>query len=454
MTDTLPLASPPTGGEDRIPLSFQQEFLRMMDHGDGAGPYGPRYTIVGGWRITGELDLDSLRGALYDVVARHEALRTSVVLDDGEPYQRIFPPAWPDLLIHDLADRDRGDRDVVAEQFLNEIEAGEFGADEMPLMRGVLGRFDRRDAVFVFMAHHTAVDGWSAQIVMRDLAACYAARREHRAPDLPEVRQHREYVAWQHANTAAPAIVAAREFWRENLRGAQVVPIPTDRPREEGPFVTGWHRFLLEEEFRASAAALAAETRSSPFMVLLAAYLTYLREQTGQTDLVVPTFTPGRHPSWVQDTVGSFYNLLPLRTDISGCTSFREVIAKVRATCIATYTHEIPFLQLIEEAPDLMASVMEPNSAACVFQVVQSPFMMGGAQVGDLRFTAMRRRVLSAPVGSQLPDGALWTLELQPEGDIVGKIGFTSNLFDESTVTAMVSDFRRVLRETVTGPGR
>ncbi len=438
---------------ETFPLSLQQEFLRQIDHGDGTGPFGPRYTIVGGWRILGELDVDILRGAMDDVVVRHESLRTSIVLGEGDPYQRVFPPCSPDLLVRDLAGGDREERDLAAETALNDIEAEEFGIEELPHIRMVLGRFDRNDAVLVLVAHHSAVDGWSAQLVMRDLAACYAARRERRAPDLPEVRQLREYVAWQRANADGAAVAAARRFWRENLRGAVMVAVPTDRPRSAaGGFVTGWHRFLLADEVRFAALTLAGQTRSTLFMVLLAAYLTYLRDQTGATDLVVPTFTPGRHPAWVQDTVGSFYNFLPLRTDIAGCASFRDVIARVRMSCLAAYAHEIPFLQLADEAPDLMAPVMECNAACCVLQVVQSPFMMNDEQVGDLRYRAMRRRLLSAPVGSQLPDGLLWSLEMHPTGGIVGKVGFTTNLFAESTVTEMVAEFRRTLRNTVVEP--
>lgn len=440
---------------DRFPLSYQQEFLRLVDHGDGMGPFGPMYTIVGGWRILGDVDAGTLQGALDDVVARHESLRTRIVTDEADPHQVVLPPSPAELVVCDLAGRDGGDREVAAEEFLNEIEAAEFPIDVLPHIRLVLGRFDSTDAVLVLVAHHTAVDGWSAQLVIRDLAACYAARRRGGEPDLPPVRQLRDYVAWQRASADGTAVAAARRFWRENLRGAQMVPIPTDKPRpEHGAFVTGWHRFLLEERFRTATLAVAAQTRSTPFMVLLAAYLTYLREQTGATDLVVPTFTPGRHPAWVQDTLGSFYNFLPLRTDIGGCASFRDVVARVRASCLATYAHEVPFLQLADEAPELMDSIMQPNAACCVFQVVQSPFMMNDEQVGDLRYRAMRRRLISAPVGSQLPDGLLWALELHAAGGIVGKIGYTTNVFVESTVAAMVDDFTRELDATITGPER
>ncbi|MEV4482737.1 condensation domain-containing protein [Micromonospora coxensis] len=462
MTDTLlPPPTPagdPTGVTEeagtRVPLSLQQQFLHHIDHGDDTGPFGPRYTIVGGWRVTGELDVDTLRLALDDVVVRHETLRTSIVRDGEEAYQQVRPPAPVPLEVRDLRAGPQRDRDLVAEDFANEIEAGVFGIDEMPLLRAVLGRFDARDGVLVLAAHHTAVDGWSVHLVLRDVAEFYSARREGRAPELPPVRQYREYVRWQQENLSSDKVRRAREFWRENLRGAQVVAVPTDRTRSEEPFVTSWYRFLLDEEFRRATADLAARTRSTPFMVLLAAYLTQLREQTGRTDLVVPTFTPGRHPAWVQNTVGSFYNFLPIRVDLTGADEFPDVIARARAACLAAYAHELPFIQILEEAPDVMNEAIGPNAAACVLQVTQSPDMMFGQQHGDLHFAAMRRRVVSASVGSQIPDGVLFGLEASPEGGLVGSVGFTTNLFVESTVRSMVTTFRQTLVEVLGGPGR
>ncbi|HEV2376107.1 MAG TPA: condensation domain-containing protein [Streptosporangiaceae bacterium] len=432
----------PDGGADRVPLSFQQQFLTEVDHGDGLGPFGPHYTIVGGWRVSGEVHLATLRAALDDVVARHEALRTRIVLDDGEPYQTVVPPVSPSLEVHDLEPGCPVERDRCAEEFVNEVEAGTFGLHEVPLVRALLGRFDRDNSVLVLAAHHTAVDGWSVHVVVRDLAECYAARREHRAPHLPPVRQYREYVTWQRAN-GAPA--AARAFWRDTLRGQQVVTIPTDMPRRDHePFETGWHRFMIGDPLRSAALTLAEATHSSPFMVLFAAYLVSLRESSGRSDLVVPTFTPGRTPAWVHDTVGSFYNLLPLRADIGGSGDFAAVVARTRAACLATYPHEVPFMQLAEEAPELMRPAMEPDAALCVFQVTQSPHVVRGAEAGGLRYTAIRKRELSQPAGSQIPDGVLFGLELHPQG-LVGSIGYTTNLFTERTIAAMASHYTRVL---------
>jgi len=457
MTET-PLREPTLAGEPpgpaapaRIPLSLQQEFLDVVDHGDGMGPFGPQYTIVGGWRVRGEVDLPALQGALDDLVARHETLRTRIVLDDGEPYQRVLPPAPASLTVYDLEAPSPEARDLCAEQFLNVLEAATIGLHEVPLLRAVLGRFDASDAVLVLSAHHTAVDGWSVHLVVRDLAEFYAARRERRAPALAPARQYREYVAWQRG-AAVPA-AGARGYWRETLRDRRIVTIPTDKPRRAGePFFTAWYRFLISDPVRSAALALAEAERSSLFMVLLAAYLVDLREATGTSDLVVPTFTPGRSPGWVQDTVGSFYNLLPLRIDIGGCAGLREVVARTRQACLAAYPHEIPFMQVAEEAPDLMEPVMEPGAALCVFQVTQSPHMMRGMAAGGLRYVAIRRRVVSSPVGSQIPDGVLLGLELHPSA-LIGSIGYTTNLFTERSAAAMAARFTEVLARELASAG-
>ena len=86
--------SMPVADQDgqRYPLSFTQEWFLTLDQGDDGGTFGPRFMTVSTVRITGLVDLAVLQGALDDVVARHELLRTVVVRDADPPYQQIFPP--------------------------------------------------------------------------------------------------------------------------------------------------------------------------------------------------------------------------------------------------------------------------------------------------------------------------------------------------------------------------
>ncbi|MEU7874994.1 condensation domain-containing protein [Dactylosporangium sp. NPDC049140] len=436
---------------ERAPLSLQLEFLRMMDGGGAAGPFGPRYTIVAGWRVIGGLNSAVLKESLDYVVARHEALRTQVVFADGEAYQRIVPPDAARLTTRKLPETAPEHRERVVEEFLNEVEAEVSITTETPRMRAVLGRFDDHDGVLAIVAHHSLVDGWSMQVLMRDLTACYAARRAGGSPQLPPVRQYRDYVAWQQERADSAAVRKAQEFWRRHLDGARVLPVPNDRPRTPDPYTTGWHRFMLEDGFRTATLAAARQYRSSPFMVLMAAFMVMLRDRTGVTDLVVPTLTTGRDPSWTLDVIGTFYNFMPLRADLSGCRDFADVVATVRASCLATYPNELPFLQVVTEAPELMSAVMDPGAAAVAFQVIQHGVALDGQTVDGLRFDAIRRRVVSTPVGSQIPDGILAELDLHPDGGMFGKVAYTRHMYDEETVTGMVADLRRTLLETVVG---
>lgn len=448
MTDTVPAAVVPAEDVGRFPLSLQLDFLRMMDRGGDGGPFSPRFTVVAGWRVFGTIDLEALRLAGYDVVSRHETLRSRFVFDDGEPYQRILPADTPELDVRDLAG---ADRDRAAEEFLNEIEATEgIAIEDVPGLRMFLGRFDAQDAVLVVAAHHTAVDGYSVALLGRDLTACYAARREDLVPELPPIRQYRDFVAWQRERMASPESAAARDYWREQLRDARMTPFPTDHPRPDGTFVTGWHRGMLDAGLEPATLALARSTHTSPFMVMMAAFAMQAREWTGESDLVIPTFLTGRHPAWTQDVIGTFYNFTPLRTRIADGDGFLDVLAAVRTACLAAYRHELTFPEIMGEAPELMASVLAPNAAPIVFQVIQTPFMRGTDQVGDLRFAAVRKRTLSSPIGSQIPDGMLVAMELHPGGGIGSKVGYTE-LFEAGTVNGMVDEFARVLRANVTG---
>jgi hypothetical protein len=450
-TQTTPQA--PDDVSEQIPLSFNQEFLCLFDKGDNEGPFGPMYNIVCGWRIAGKVDTAVLRSALHDVVVRHEALRTAIVRDGPVKYQRVLAPSAPELTITDIPGIDPVKRGARAEQLLIEYEAREFSAHEYPLIRAVLARFDERDAVLVIIAHHSAVDEWSMKLVVQDLAVMYAQRKGLDVTALPEVPQYRDYAAWDRARSGSPAMDKSRSYWQEKLRSAQIVPMKTDKPRSANlPKGTAAYRFLIDAELTSAALAVAKSMRSSPFMVLLAAYKVFVSRRTAATDIVVTTLASGRNQARFQQTVGSFFNLLPLRTDLAGCLTFRDVVTRTRASCIEAYAHDIPFGQLLEAAPQITAPFAKDDLAVVSFQVFQLPNVLDRVLIGDLEYSDIRRRLLSQPVTTDIPDGALWTLDIDPAGDIVGSLWFNTNLFSGNTIIAMIEQFRQVLGDMVLDP--
>jgi condensation enzyme len=188
MIETSPAADQQ---EQRYPLSFTQEWFVSLDQGDDGGTFGPRFMTVGTLRVTGQVDLSLLQGALDDVVARHELLRTLVIRDADPPYQKVLPPCQVPLTVRDVPPAPGKSKDLVISELITEAQAGSISARQVPLMRAELCRLDDQDSILFLTVHHSVSDGWSLQVILRDLGAFYAARRTGNAPELPEMRQYR-----------------------------------------------------------------------------------------------------------------------------------------------------------------------------------------------------------------------------------------------------------------------
>jgi condensation enzyme len=237
------------------------------------------------------------------------------------------------------------------------------------------------------------------------------------------------------------------------LRGAEILAIPTDRPRPAGvPNRFAAHRFLVDAESTAAMRAFARSSRSSPFMVLLTAYHLLLHRRTGVNDLVVPTFTAARGERF-QHTVGMFFNFLPLRTDLAGCGTLREVADRTRATCLEAHAHEIPFPLIAAEAPGLTRQLGYDNRTVVTFELLHYDSTMDNVRAGELSFSEIRRRVLSQPSSSHIPDGGLWAMDLLPDGEMVGSLKYNPNLLDEPTIAGLCDEYCELLRMLVAKPG-
>ncbi|MGB3442471.1 MAG: condensation domain-containing protein [Actinophytocola sp.] len=444
-------------GTERRHLSANQAFMCAFDRGNDLGAFGPRSLITAGWRLKGHLDLATLQSALDDVAARHEGLRTLIVRDDGEPYARVFPPSAVELTVSDLSSSvDEDTRERRAHEFLNEVEGtGRCDLRQMPLLRARLGRFDDGDAVLVLVTHHTVSDAWSIHLILRDVATRYASRRGLPVPELPEMRQYGEHAAWQQQELAEESANVARKYWQNKLAGGKFVTIPPDRVRRlEVPPVYSVYRFLFDQRLYTAANALAKSTRSSAFMVLYACFNLFLHRRTGVNDIVAPTLTSGRAEPEFHETVGPFFNFMPVRTDVSDCVTFRDLVNKTRATLLEAISYELPFREIAAQAePELMQPFMDPNGVVSAFEVNHYPATLDEQVIGDVGYTGLRRRLISAKDTSEIPDGNLWDFDLDPAGDgMVGLVKYNSLDFDEPSIVAMVEEYRELLTSSLRSP--
>jgi len=438
----------------RYPLSFTQEWFCSLVQGDAGGAFGLRFILVCPIRVTGPVDLAVLQGALDDVVARHELLRTLVVRDTDPPYQLVCPPCSVPLEVKDLPPVTGKSRDMAAQELIVEAERGTMSPQRVPMLRASLCRFDDRDSVLILTVHHSVSDGWSVQVILRDLGAFYAARSSGVPARLPAVRQYREYSQWQQAGAANPADDGAPRYWLEKLRGARELTMPNDRPHPDTysrPY--SMHTYLVEADVAEAATALATAGRGSLFMVLLSVIYVLAHQITGASDLAVRAFTAGRNEPQFQDTMGLFINLVPFRTDIGECASFRDIVARTKETCIDAYAHELP-VNVIEQAiPEFITS--RENLRTSQFCLTEAP-----SQFGDLVLPIaegareIHERLLQEPERPDIPSGMVWYLEVTPNGELFGGVHFNLDEFDESTVAGWATDFRRIMAGAVCEPDK
>jgi condensation enzyme len=437
----------------RYPLSFTQEWFITLDQGDDGGTFGSRFTLIRPIRITGPVDLAALQGALDDVVARHELLRTVVVRDADPPYQQVFPPCRVPLHVSDLPPVAGKSQEMQLQEVLQQV--GTISAREVPLLRARLCKFDGRDSVLFLTVHHSATDAWSMQVIMRDLGAFYAARVTGIAAELQPVRQYREYAEWQRANATSSAEDGAPAYWRDKLRGAREFTMPNDHGHPESysrPYRN--HAHLIEADVIAGVSALATASRTTLFPVLLSAFYIMAHEITGATDLTIRAFTAGREMEQFHNTMGLFLNCVPFRTDIGDCASFRDLVARAKGTFFDAIAHELPVNVIEQSFPDLIKSRDDLRTSQFIISCDVS-------QLGDdvTYPIAEGAREISVPWPDEaghrdIPSGTVWFVDLPPSGVLSGGVLFNPEEFDESTVAGWAASLRRILANAGRDPSQ
>jgi condensation enzyme len=437
----------------RYALSFAQEWFLTLDQGDDGGAFGPRFILICPLRVTGHVDLAVLQGALDDVVARHELLRTLVVRDAEPPYQLVHPPCPVPLEVKDMPPVAGESRRMMVRELIVEAGAATMSAREVPMLRAQLFRFDDQDSALFLTVHHSACDAWSAQVIQRDLGAFYAARSAGIPAELPPATQYHEYAQWQRDRADDPTEGGALSFWRENLEGVREFGMPNDHEHPDSysqPY--SYHAHTIEAETMTGVSALATATRTTQFTIVLSAFYVLAHQLTGATDLAIRAFTAGRDEQRFQDTMGLFLNVLPFRTSLEGCASFRDIVLRTRETFVDAVTHELPVNVIEQAVPDFIKSREDRRTSQFIISYQQGQFgddpvypIAEGARVES-------EQVAEKSEAHDIPSGTVWTMSAEPSGELYGGLLFNRDEFDESTVKGWIEALRRILAAAVRDP--
>ena len=419
------LPAPRTGD---LPLSFAQQRLWFLHR---MRPESPAYNMAGALRVAGPLDAEALRAALGEIVRRHEVLRTRFPETGGAPRQVIEPPGGPETAFLDLA----------APELLRTLEAEArrpFDLALAPPLRVLILRMAEDDHAVLLAMHHVVADGWSVEILLRELSALYEAFAAGLPSPLAELPvQYADFALWQRNRLEGPALDADLDWWREHLAGAPTaLELPLDRPR---PAVQSLRGNACRSALP-SVREVGREHGATLFMTLLAGLGALLGRYTGEEDLLVGSPVANRARPEVQDLIGCFVNLLALRVDLGGRPGFAELLRRVRDKTLAAWAHqELPFERLVESL-----GLPQDASRPPLVQVVLS-----------VDHAAVRPRLADLPVERLAIDlgAARFDLTLFAE-DLELTLEYGSDLFDEGTAKRFLDHFRTLLAAAVADPMR
>jgi amino acid adenylation domain-containing protein len=430
--------------EGPLPLSFAQQRLWFLDQ---LAPGSSVYNIPRSVLLTGTLHLPVLARAAAEIVRRHEVLRTTFAVLAGEPVARIGPPEPPALPVVDL--RDLGPGAPEEARRLAQAEAGRpFDLERGPLLRLLVVRLGEASSALVSTMHHIASDGWSAGILIRELSALYGAFLAGRPSPLPELPiQYADFAVWQRQWLQGEVLDAELRYWREQLAGVpRALELPTDRPRPARQTFTGASLpFRLPQELAERLEALGRRCGATRFMTLLAAFQELLGRCSGQLDLAVGTPVAGRTHRELEELIGFFVNMLVIRTQLAGESSFAALLGRVRETVLSAYAHQdLPFESLVEQL-----RVERSLSRTPLFQVV---FALQNVPRATLDAEGLAVAPLAVKTDTAKFDLTLVLQEVP--GGLAGSVEFNTDLFDGATIRRMVRHWEVLLAGVATAPER
>ncbi|WP_231586583.1 condensation domain-containing protein, partial [Cupriavidus basilensis] len=449
----LPIPALPQGGDDAAgaPLSYAQQrqwFLHQFE------PASAAYHISSGVSLRGRLDVAALGAAFATLAQRHAALRTAFVADAaGEVRQRVLPAAALAMPLLDLyqgsaAEATPQARAARADAIAAELAGQPFDLGSAPLLRVRLLRLGEEEHRLLLVMHHIVSDGWSMQLLIDELAACYRAHLLGDAASLPALPVgYADYAAWQRNWLEAGEQERQLAYWRAQLADAPaVLALPTDRPR---PAAAVYQAHRLDIEIPdALAQALRERGRAhgaTLFMVLLAGFQALLYRHAGSRDLCVGVPVANRNRIETEGVVGLFVNTQIVRGRLDGRQPLAAALEQARAAVLGAQAHQdLPFEQLVDALQPERSMSYNP-----LFQVVHNHRRSDRAALAELPGLVLE----TAPIGERSTALEL-TLDTREstDGHISACFHYAAELFDAATVARLGAHYLRLLRQLAEAP--
>src|ERR1700674_358354 len=426
------------------PLSLAQEQIWRNAQRSGVPPfYNESITIY----RKGPLDVALFERCLVEILRRHETWRTTFEVVDGQPVQVVHScPSCLPLKLIDLRDLPESEREAEATRLGSKEVLRPFDLTKGPLFRPTLVRMNDDECRCQFAVHQIIIDGVTAyHVLLPELVALYDAFSQGKPSPLPELPiQSSDFAYWQREWMQGEVLASELAYWRKHLEGSpSELGWPNDRPRPpQQTFRATIRPFTLPRDLSDQVRGFSQSEGVTSFVTLLTGFYTLLHLYTGKQDIVLGTVSPaGRKRSEVQRLMGYFLNPVPLRLDLSGNPSVRELLFRVQRASVGGLSHDdVPFEHLVEALKPKVDPTRNP-----FFQMAASlePSMPDVDPSWNL-----------TPMDIQ-SGGGRWDIYLvwdDRPGGFIGRVQYNPDILEAAEITKMLEHQEKLLPQIASNP--
>ncbi|RQH23956.1 non-ribosomal peptide synthetase, partial [Okeania hirsuta] len=467
----------PIPREPMMPISFSQEQMWFLNQLTPEEPVCNESLTI---HLGGEIDIPALEKGLTEIIRRHEILRTTYPLVNGQPCQEIQPPSTFTLPIVDLRQWSETARETEALRIATEQLRQRFDFNQGPLLRATLIQLTSDSYRLYFAIHHILVDAESLSQIVQELEIIYTAFCQGLPSPLPELTiQYADFTVWQRQRLKGEILSHQLTYWQRQLENLPQLKLPTDRPRTaQTTFAGSFVRHRLSFDLIEKLKTLSNKESVTLFVTFATAIKVLLYRYSNQEDIVLGTVISQRTRPELEGMMGNFINTLVLRSDLGGNPSFCELLKRVRNVCLSAYSHQdVPFQKVVE--------AFRPNQQVNqnpMFQVALTinPPLVGDAQTRGRGDAGTPIREIPPKISlTQKADTQSWSptedklgwkafhykvdpgiskfnltfslLEEGAEGMVIVS-EYNSDLFDATTIKGMSGHLSTLLEGIVTNP--
>ncbi len=423
------------------PLSFAQEQLWFLEH---LAPGSPVYNISDVIGFHGKYAAEAMRGAIKELVRRHEILRTAFSHSTGQPLQVISHEMALPLAELDLSGLSEQEREREWTRVVREEGRKPFDLSRAPLLRVTMIHLSAHEHRLLFTIHHILADEWSMEMVHRELKQLYEAFSQGRPSPLPELPiQYADFACWKRNWLQGTVLEDQASYWKKELSGSSfTLELPTDKPRPATQSFRGaTQTFQLSGKLLEQLKTLSRARQATLFMVLEAGFMALLHRYTGQDDIIVGTPISGRTRSETENLIGLFLNTVLLRARFSERQNFLSLVQQVRERALGAYAHsDLPFEHLVAE----LAANRDPSRMP-LFQVM---FILHNPEGLS--------QVSKVSGNNELETGTskfdLTLILSENENGLDGLFEYNTDLFEPATIRRLAGYFSRLLEAGIADP--